>query len=108
MQRFVQGFLPLAFNETWTANAIRREGQSHISLRNDNDMYAPPARLSITSNHPLTSFPKKWESLTDESVRILRDKKEFDTALKNFFLQQLAAHIKCTNPYCPSCAPKLT
>jgi len=108
MQRFVQGFLPLAFNETWTTNAIRREGQSHISLRNDNDMYAPPARLSITSNHPLTSFPKKWEGLTDESVRILRDKKEFDTALKNFFLQQLASHIKCTNPYCPSCAPKLT
>jgi len=108
MQRFVQGFLPVAFNETWTTNAIRREGQSHISLRNDNDMYAPPARLSITSNHPLTSFPKKWESLTDESVRILRDKKEFDTALKNFFLQKLASHIKCTNPYCPSCAPKLT
>jgi len=83
MERFVQQFLPVAFNDAWTTNAKRRKGQSYIALRNNNDMYAPPARLTITSNHPLTSLPKKWEGLADESVRILRDKKEFDSALKN-------------------------
>jgi hypothetical protein len=46
MQRFVQHFLPAAFDDTWTTNAIRREGRSHICLRNDNNLFIPPARFS--------------------------------------------------------------
>ncbi len=38
MQRFTQKFLPEAFNATWITNIIRREGQSQISLRNDDDL----------------------------------------------------------------------
>jgi hypothetical protein len=82
MQRFVQKFLPEAFNSTWITNSIRREGQSQISLRNDNDLYAPAANLSLTSNHPLSKF---------------------DKALKTHFLKKLAISVKCNNPFCPSC-----
>jgi hypothetical protein len=57
MQRFTQNFLPTIFNDTWITNAIRREGQSQISLRNDNNLYSHPSRISLTSNHPLTTFP---------------------------------------------------
>ena len=104
MQRFKQSFLPSAFNDTWTSNAIRREGQSQICLRNDNNLYIPPARLSQTSNHPLTNLPRLWESIADvHSISILRDKKDFDQALKAYFLKKLKAHVKCENPFCPSC-----
>jgi hypothetical protein len=104
MQRFVQRFLPAAFDDTWTTNAIRREGQSHICLRNDNNLFIPPARLSQTDNHPLTNLPRKWESIADvHHVNILRDKKEFDKALKTYLLKKLKSHVKCENPFCPSC-----
>ena len=46
MHRFVQGFLPVSFDDTWTTNAMRREGQNHVCLRNDDNIYIPPARLS--------------------------------------------------------------
>jgi hypothetical protein len=36
-----------------TTNAIRREGQDHVCLRTEDNIYIPPARLSQTSNHPL-------------------------------------------------------
>jgi len=98
--------LPAAFEDTWTTNAIRREGQNHVSLRNDNNLYIPPARLSQTSNHPLTTLPRKWESIADvHSVSIHRDKKDFDKALKNYFLGKLMTKIRCQNPFCPSCIP---
>jgi hypothetical protein len=104
MQRFKQGFLPAAFDDTWTSNAIRREGENQICLRNDNNLYIPPARLSQTYNHPLTNLPRIWESIADvHSVNILRDKKEFDQALKTHFLRKLTNHIRCENPFCPSC-----
>jgi hypothetical protein len=103
MQRFTQKFLPEAFNATWITNIIRREGQSQISLRNDDDLYAPPATLSLTSNHPLSTLPKIWDSFVDESIKFIRDKQEFDKALKTHFLKKLPKDVKCNNPFCPSC-----
>ncbi len=101
MQHFVQQFLPAAFDDIWTTNAISREGQSHICLRNDNNLFIPPARLSQTDNHPLTNLLRKWESIADvHLVNILRDKKDFD---KTYFLKKLKSHVKCENPFCPSC-----
>jgi hypothetical protein len=84
MQRFVQKFLPEAFNSTWITNFIRREGQSQISLRNDDDLYAPPAKLSLTSNHPLSTLPIIWDSFPDEGIKFIRNKPEFDKSLKSY------------------------
>jgi len=44
---------------------IRREVQDHVCLRNDDNIYIPPAKLSQTSNHPLNNLLRKWESITD-------------------------------------------
>jgi hypothetical protein len=55
-------------------------------LRNDDDLYAPPARLSPTSNNPLTTLPKIWDSFVDENIKFICDKPEFDKALKTHFL----------------------
>ncbi len=71
IQRFVQKFLPEAFNSTWITNSIRREGQSQISPRNDDDLYAPPAKLSLTSNYPLSTLPIIWDSFADEGIKFI-------------------------------------
>jgi hypothetical protein len=52
----------------------------------------------------ITNLPRKWESIADvHYVTILRDETEFDNALKTYFLKNLKAHVKCENPFCPSC-----
>ena len=107
MQRFRQNFLPAIFNNTWITNAVRREGHHQISLRNDNNLHIIPSLSSKTKNHPLTTFPQKWDSIPPE-INILRNKKEFDDALKLFFLNKLADHIQCVNPLCPSCVVLLS
>ena len=108
IQQFVQKFLPEAFSSTWITNLIRREGQSQISLRNDNDLYAPPANLSLTSNHPLSTLPIIWDRFADERVKFIRNKPEFDKSLKTYFLNRLSKHITCNNPFCPSCVLRVS
>ncbi len=108
MQRFTQKFLPEAFNATWITNIIRREGQSQISLRNDDDLYAPPAKLSLTSNHPLSTLPIIWDGFPDEGIKFIRNKPEFDKSLKTYFLNRLSKHITCNNPFCPSCVLRVS
>jgi hypothetical protein len=107
MQRFRQNFLPSIFNDTWITNAIRREGQHQISLRNDNNLYSQPSRTAKIANHPLFSLPNKWDQLPPE-INILRNKKEFDNALKLYFLNKLSDHVQCNNPLCPSCVLRIS
>jgi hypothetical protein len=62
MQRFVQHFLPAAFADTWTTNAIRREGQSHICLGNDNNLLTlfflgSNVMYSVLIKLPINSLP---------------------------------------------------
>jgi len=105
MHRFSQNFLPIAFNDTWIKNILRRQGDQQISLRNDNDYYIEPSRTAQTSNYPLSTFPQKWETLPIE-ISFTRNKIEFDAKLKKFFLDRLSDHIICTNLYCPSCSTR--
>jgi hypothetical protein len=46
MQRFIQGFLPCCFNNTWISNV----------LRNHDDFYVPTSRLKTLESFPLYSF----------------------------------------------------
>jgi hypothetical protein len=103
MQRFSENFLPVTFNETWIKNAIRRQGEQQIALRNDNDFYIVPSRTSQTANHPLATFPVKWDSLPVE-ISFIRNKIEFDSKLKEYFLNKLSNHIECNNLFCPTCS----
>jgi hypothetical protein len=48
VQQFTQGFLPISFNNTWVSNAIRRQDEFQVSLRNDDDINIPFARTAQT------------------------------------------------------------
>ena len=95
MQKFTQGFLPESFNTVWVTNRIRRADQDHIELRNDNDLFIPYARLTITEKLPLTAFPKIWSTFPDEGIKFIRNVQEFNLALKNFYLDQLSSIPTC-------------
>jgi hypothetical protein len=100
---FENSFLKLLIPLGLQIQSGRIIGQSQISLRNDNDLYAPPANLSVTSNHPLSTLPNIWDGFADENTKFKRNKPEFDKALKTHFLKKLAISVKCNNPFCPSC-----
>ena len=103
MQKFVQNFLPISFNDTWISNKIRRAEQDQIELRNSDDLDIPFARLTTTSRFPLHSFPKLWSSFGDEQIKFTRNAVEFNKLLKNHFLTLLSNVPNCTRLLCQEC-----
>ena len=103
MQNYSQGFLPISFNSVWTTNAERAATTRPYLLRNDSELYLPAARLALTSKHPYHSFPKAWSEFHEYDIKIQRDKKVFNTMLKNHFLNQLESNFKCNRLLCPHC-----
>ena len=51
MQHYTQNFLPAALDNTCITNAIRRDNQAQIELRNDNILHIPFARTATTTKH---------------------------------------------------------
>ena len=107
IQRYVQGLLPISFNNTWIKNDARRAENSAMVLRNHADFYVPTSRLKSLEKFPLYSFPKSWENFTDESIKIIRNTSEFNAKLEEQFLEKLSSTVICTRAYCPSCNPFL-
>jgi hypothetical protein len=70
IQRFLQGYLPVSFNETWVTNLFHRQ-DFQIELRNDADLYIPFARTALIEHQPLTKFPKLWH-FPDENIKFQR------------------------------------
>ena len=103
MQRYLQGFLPQSFNDTWITNRIQRDGQAEIELRNEDRLYIPFARTNLIAKQPLISFPKMWESFPDGRIKFLRNKLEFNADLKKHFLEKLNDQVICNRLFCPSC-----
>ncbi len=103
MQHFAQGFLPVSFNTTWTLNAGRDPTGRPYLLRNHNDLYIPPARLTLTAKHPLHSFPRAWSDFNEPDIKIQRDKNIFNNMLKKYFINQLQENFTCKRLLCPSC-----
>jgi len=104
MQRFIQGFLPDSFANTWTTNRIRHDGQAEIELRNDDNFNIPFARTNLISLQPLISFPKMWENFPDDRIKFIRNKTEFNLELKKHYLQLLNESVECNRLFCPSCS----
>jgi hypothetical protein len=86
MQRFMQGFLPCSFNNTWISNEARRPQNNPMVLRNHDDFYLPSSRLKSLETFPLYSFPRAWVNLTDEKVKFTRNNAAFNLSLKTHFL----------------------
>ena len=103
MQQFTQKFLPIALENSWITNNIRRENQAHVVLRNDEILNIPFARTSATSKLPLTSFPKLWTEFPDEQIKFIRNKPEFNYKLKKYFIDKLNPLIRCGRLLCPDC-----
>ena len=103
MQRFKQGFLPSSFDDTWVSNAIRNIGENDIQLRNHNQLQPIHSNLSNLDLFPLFNFPKIWQDFPDEQIKILRKTSEFDSKLKNYFLNDLSDTVNCNRLLCPAC-----
>jgi len=103
MQQFTQNFLPVALNNMWVTNNVRRQNQAHVVLRNNNLIHVPLAITFFTSKHPLTTFPQLWADFPDESIKFIRNKLEFNRKLKDYFLHLLKSSINCGRLLCPDC-----
>ena len=106
MQRYKQGFLPAAFNHTWITNQERRVNANeevNIVLRNHELLYIPPCRLSSSTNQPYVKLPKTWSEFSEENIKIIRNKTELNSSLKNYILSSLSSTIQCTRLLCPVC-----
>ena len=103
MQNFVQGFLPISFNNVWITNEDRRPENSHHVLRNSEALTIPFTRLSSLIKHPFVNLPKTWIEFKNENVKILRNKIEFKINLKKHLLSELSSVVSCGRLLCPSC-----
>jgi hypothetical protein len=62
VQRFLQGFLPISFNDTWSNNATHGVEDYQLELRNDADLYLLFARTALIERQFLKlvmNFPMK-------------------------------------------------
>jgi hypothetical protein len=103
MQKFKQGLLPSSFENVWLTNLIRREGSSEITLRNQDQLNIPFARLSSSGRQNLVNLPKIWESFNNEDIKIIRTPSEFKSKLKIFLLGELASNVICNRLLCHVC-----
>lgn len=103
MQHYKQGFLPASFNNIWLTNSERRNEDLRITLRNDQMLAIPYTRLQNSQKFPLIVLPKTWINFQNEDVKIIRNKKEFNSSLKTHLLSELSAVIICNRLLCPNC-----
>ena len=104
MQQYVRGHLPASFNDVWITQEARRQADNvEYLLRNSENFYTPMSRLFTLDNHPYFLFPKMWENFKEENIKILRDKNQFNTKLKEFLLNKLNDNYVCNRLLCPHC-----
>ena len=104
MQQYVRGHLPVSFNEVWITQEARRQNENvEYLLRNSENFYVPLSRLFILDRHPYFSFPKIWEQFKEESIKIFRDKIQFNFKLKEYMLGKLNENFVCDRLLCPHC-----
>jgi hypothetical protein len=104
MHRYIQGFLPISFNEVWLTNAARQvQDTLPRVLRNSENLNIPFARLATTIKQPLVNLPKLWTLFDNAEIKFIRNKLEFNLKLKKFLLSQLSSSVVCNRLFCPAC-----
>ncbi len=104
VQHYVQGFLPTSFDGLWITNRIRRQDESEIRLRDDDQFFIENARTNAISYQPLILFPTLWENFPDGEIKFQRNKHEFNYKLKMHFIQNLNDTVTCNRIFCPTCS----
>ena len=110
MQQFLQGFLPISFNGTWAKNSERQLAAGHkerrnLQMHNFDDFYIPFSRLTSFDKLTLISFPKLWNAFDNHEIKLIRNKLQFNSLLKSFFLDQLKERVSCDCLLCQACNP---
>ncbi len=104
--KFFYGLVPTAFNNTWRTTLEQRHLDGQIQqlydLRNNDDFYVPPSRLSSLSRFPLYNLPLTWNNLQDH-VRAIPSKILFSRTTKNNLLSLLNPRPVCHRLFCPAC-----
>ena len=104
MHKYVQGFLPSAFNNVWVNRENMRGADFSVALRNSDNLYIPTALLAQTERLPIYLFPRLWSEFPREDIKICRNSIQFNTLLKNNFLELLPAVVTCNRLFCSSCS----
>ena len=97
---YKNGLLPSSFDGIWIFN---HERQNELELRNASDLYVPTARLKSVENFPLFAFPKIWNDLSDDGIKLVKSKFQFKSRVKEILLSNLSSTVRCTRLLCPSC-----
>jgi len=103
MHQFKNKFLPTSFDSTWITNVQRMQNLNDFNLRNTDEYFVPFARINICERLPLTSFPRAWNEFSDDNIKIIRCKIEFNVKLKLFLINSLNEVIICERLFCPAC-----
>ena len=104
MNKYVQGLLPISFNNVWVKREEWRAENFSITLRNSEHFYIPTPLLAQTERHPYFLFPKLWSEFSNNNIKIIRNHVEFNIALKNNLLEELPSNVSCTRLFCHSCS----
>ena len=103
MQKFVQNFLPISFNDIWSRNNIRNSGENEIQLRNHDQLQFIHSNFAKLDLFPLFDYPKVWQSFQEEQLKIIRKSTLFDSRSKKIFLDDLSSRPVCQRLFCPAC-----
>lgn len=104
-QNILQKTVPASLRSMLETNLDRRQNQgdnNNIHLRNDGDLYIPKFRTLQLERFPPCILPKLWNTLPP-AIQIVRKKSEFDTLLKDWFLNKIPDNYICNRMLCPSC-----
>ena len=104
MHSYINNTLPGSFDGLWPYNRDRHERGA--TLRNAAELFIPRARLAFNARLPLHSFPKLWNDFNNEALKATVSSNIFKNNLKNYFLDDLAAAVRCNRAFCRDCYPQ--
>ena len=104
MHSYINNTLPGSFDGLWPMN--RDRNVRGATLRNSGDLFVPRARLAFNASLPLHSFPKLWNNINNDALKLTANPNRFKNDLKTYFLDDLATSVHCNRAYCRDCYPE--
>jgi len=99
--------LPSSFNNMWEVNPPidndNGERLGQMQLRPRGFFQHKFTRLAINDKFPLYNLTRLWNNFPDEIIKNFTSKKQFNSNLKRFFLNQLRENYTCNRLLCPTC-----
>jgi hypothetical protein len=76
----------------WLTNAERFQTQDvNVQLRRGEDYYVPFARISQVERLPIVSFPRLWNLLDEDDIKIFASKSIFNSKLKKYYIDKMSS-----------------